>query len=363
MTTATLIASAALEVTFGCDLLDSSDQLVEDISDSLRLDGSSISRNMNANIHGTCILNISEEFSWHSQRVRPWVTLVDQRTGETQKWNLGVYLCETPARVAGESPQTFYLEGYDKLVLLQSPVGSTYTVAAGTSYVTAVGDVLTAAGISGYIIDTSSAATVADEKVWPLHEDNTWLRVVNDLLGAIGYRAIYVDRDGVFRSEAYVAPSGRTPVWAYDSTAANTIVEDGLLTESDLWQIPNRWVFYRDDPNITLPSEGAGIYTVVNQSDGPTSIDQRGRTITRVVPLDVANQTALVTRGSSIVEQDRQPLVHLDFSTSVNPLHWHGESFTMTSPELGLTADVFSEQEWSIRFDGVMRHKGRKAVI
>jgi hypothetical protein len=357
-----IIRAAALEVDVGLELLDADDTFLDDISEWLQPVGSSISRANLATIHGTCRLRLSQTLMWHSHRLRPYITLTDA-AGNTQTWALGVYLPETPRRVAGEFPQTYLAEGYDKLVVLNTPIGVTYSLLSGATYVTAVEELLEAAGETHYNIDQSSTLTLPSDRTWPIDEQHTFLSVINELLSAIGYRGLWVDRNGYYRSVPYVAPSLRAPIWDYDTGAIDTIMHDGAVEESDLFTVPNRWVFIRDDPTQDLPTDGAGIYTVTNAADGPGSIAERGRIITRIVRMEAANQASLETQGSALVERDRQSLIHLDWVTSPNPLHWHAETVRVTATELGLTTALFSEQAWSLAFGNArMTHRARRVV-
>lgn len=360
-----LIRSPALLVTAGLELLDADDHLIGDISDWLEPAGSSVTRNNLAVIHGSCHLNIAQDLNWQSQRLRPYVTITDLTTGIALTWPLGVYLPETPRRTAGESPQMFTVEGYDKLVVLNTPIGATYSLDAATPYVAAVETLIEAAGETAYHIDqTAATKTLASSQMWLIDEQHTYLSVINELLAAVGYRALWVDRTGVYRSVPYTAPSARSVTWRYDTAHPATIMRPGTIAESDLFTVPNRWVFIRDDPTDELPAPGNGLYIVSNQSDGPGSIDQRaGRVISRIVRLEAADQTTLETRGDALVEADRQPAVTLDWSTSPNPLHWHADTIKVTSAELGITNALFSEQSWSFPLDGSdMTHHARKVV-
>jgi hypothetical protein len=352
------VASAELVVAAGLELLDSSDALIEDISDDLDPFGSTVQRGNLKKIHGFCKLRIARDLVWSSQRLKPYLTLTDL-DGASLRYDLGVYLPETPTRVAGESPQTFMVDGYDKLTILDTPRAASYEAASGAGVIATVETLL--AGESHAIDQTEVGRTLPSQRVWPLDVKSTTLAIINDLLLSIGYRGLYADRLGTFRSEPWQSPTVKAPVYAYD-TDLDTIVFDGMTEETDLFDVPNKWVFVRNDPAQALPTEGAGIYTVTNQSDGITSVDARGRIIVSVEKIDAADQASLVARGDRISEEDRQPTTALTFDSGPNPVHWHAEALTMTADELGLTAVAFSELSWVLPLNGdPMRHVCRKA--
>lgn len=355
-----IIQSTSLEITPGLELLATDDTLIADISDDL-LSGV-VSRNNDADIHGTCRLRISRTLNWHNQRLRPYLTLTDLTTGASARFDLGIYLPETPTRVTGESVATFDVEGYDKLVLLDTPHGIAYTVPAETRILDAVQGLLEERGFTHSLDPTSSTVALA-ARSWPLDERNTTLRIINELLSSISYTPLFVDRTGAFCSKPALPLEGQAPVWHYDTTSPRTIVGQEVSEEIDLFAIPNRWIFVRDDPAQAAPVEGDGIYTVLNATDGPTSIAERGRVITRLVRLDAADQTALIAQGNAIVRDDRQPLAIMRFTGVPNPLHWHDDAITFTAPELGLEAVSFGEQSWSLPLDGSdMTHVVRRTV-
>lgn len=362
LTQAQVIRSSSLVFSAGLELLDSTDTLIKDISDDFL--GGSVSHNNTSRIHGSAKLRIAAPYNWNNQRLRPYVTLTDSVSGDSYRWDLGIYLPETPRRSIGLTPAIFDIEAYGKLIILDTPYGSTYRVAAGAGYIATIETILSSLGLSSTLDQTAAASTLPAERIWPLDEKVTYLSIINDLLAAIGYNPLYADRSGAYRSEPYVAPSGRSPIFTYSTSADDSVVVlGGLEEESDLFDIPNVWVFVNNDPTLTLPTEGNGIYTVTNQSSGITSIDGRGRTKRRIVRLDAADQAALVSQGDRIVQEDKQPSSHVKLRSSPNPTHWHDDLVTVTAPEISLSGTKFVELGWTLPLDGSpMEHILRKVV-
>lgn len=356
MSLASVVQSLDIEIQAGLELLDSSDALISDISEWLLPSGADVSHDNTALIHGSCRLLVSEPLLWESQRVRPYVWLTDQLTGESYRWDLGIFLLDTPARITGSTPAQYRVEGYDKLVILESPHGASYSLDSGALVLAAVEALIdAAAGAGQHSIDQTAAAVTAPVTyTWLLDDGVTTLTIINELLASIGYVSLYADRQGQFRSAPYVPPTQAAPAVAYDAGDPQTTVAEGATFTEDLFSVPNRWVFIRDqpDPSETLPSEGDGIYTVLNQSDGPTSIDSRGRVLTEVVRLAAADQASLVVQGDKHVAQSRRPLQALVVKTSPDPRLWHQDVVTISDPELGLAATPFISQQWRLPLDG-----------
>lgn len=338
----------------GLELLDNTNTLIGDISDDLQ--GGYIEHDSFRKVAGTCNLSIERELQWHNQRVRPYVTVSADINGTTESYtyNMGVYVLDTPARVLSESPQVFNVVGYDLTSLLDTPRGATYELASGSSYLTAVDALLTEFGFTDYNIDqTQAAATTPSRFIWSIDERNTYLKIINDLLLGVGYLELYADRNGTLQAIPFDFPQDKTAVWSYDTQSENTIVSENVTAETDLHDIPNKWVFIRDDPSQALPTEGAGIYTVTNQSSGITSIDQRGYTKTAIHRIETAyTQTELQITGDRVKDRESQPQTTAELRVGPNPVHFHYEVITLNAPEIGVGNDKFLVLNWTFSLNG-----------
>lgn len=348
--------SPDLSMEAGAELLDLDLNVIEDISNDL-LDGE-VRRSNYATLHGSASLQLSRELSWGRAIVRPYTTLSDGRNAA--RFNLGAYFTNTPARALGSKPLVFDVDCYDLLHALATPTGESYSVAAGESYLSAVESILVQQGFTRYLIDPSrSTVTLPSAKVWPLDENTTWLVVVNDLLLAIGYRGIWTDWDGVIRCEAYTNSAERNVEWTYDAGQFTSMLAPNRLVTRDFYSAPNRWVVIRNN-NVegSTPVEGDGIYTYVNEFEGETSVEARnGRTITRILKVDAADQTALIARAQEAIESDTITPQYIEAETAPNPLHWHFDKLLINDPEIGINVAVL-ESEWTLPLLGpMMAHK------
>lgn len=344
-----LLAGDNVSFDIAAELYDADETFLLDITDDVRPAGQ-VTHNNFRTIHSTVQMQVSRELQWGNQRIKLYWSIIDG-DGEIRV-PLGVYLLSTPETAAGETPKTWTVDGFDKLEVLAHPHGTTYRAAAGDAYLTLVEDLITAAGESAVLLDLTLSATVLpSDRVWPLDEQTTTLNIINDLLAAVGYRGLWVDQDGNYRSEPYVAASSRPTEWTYSADSADTMVGMGRTSSADFFDTPNRWVFVNDDPAQDFPVEGDGVYTVLNQSDGATSIDERGRTITRVVKLSAASQSALETQGDRMVERDKRIVTRVSLQVSPNPLHLHFDVVKLVDAELSVSG-AFQVHEWSLPLDG-----------
>jgi len=362
MTDNLYMTSKGLKVTAGLDLLDSDNTFIEEFGDNFQPKGSSVRRSTIMTLNGTAKLNVTKPVNWENQRLRPHITLEDLETSTTQKWNLGVYLPEVPKRTAAQTPQLYTVGCYDVLSVLNVPYGKSHTVTAGTSYVTAATALLDASGEPYSMDQVYASVTLAEDRTWPIDQQNTTLKIINDLINPLGYINLYSDRDGRLTARNWGSPGHSPLVATYDTTSSSISF---LREKVDLFNVPNKWVFIRDDPELSTPSEGAGIYTTVNQSDGVSSIDSRHRTITKVERIDASSQSALVALGDQIVDEDMRPIQKLIMTTAPNPDHWHDSVFAVNAPELGLTGtERFVQISWNMPLDGdLMTHDAKKGYI
>jgi len=350
-----LIESESIEVVAGLELVDAAGDPVNggDLSDRLVSDQSAVERNNFAEIHGSCRLRIQGAIDWGAARVRPFMTILDEETGVEARFDLGVYLLDTPVRVIGSSPEEFDVEGYDLLAILDAPVGATYTTDAAVNVVAEVESILDAVGAGTPHLIASSDAVTATARTWPLDETTTWLRIVNDHLLSIGHRGLWADWHGRYRSEPQVSPADRDPEWTYDADSVTTIVGDDRAVTAEFHNAPNRWVGYIDNPAVGIAEPStSGVYERVNEFDGPTSIEGRGgRTITKVKRLEAVDDDALAAQVDAIVDQDLRPDLGIEFKAGPNPLHWHLDVVGYRDVAVGppLKAPV---HKWQLPLDG-----------
>lgn len=342
-----LLHTPHLTVSAGLDLLDVDLTWVADISDDLV--SGSVARNLNATIHGTCSLRITRELRWGVDLVRPFMVLSDGAV--SVRFNTGVYCPTTPDRVIGETPETWEVQGADRLHLLNEPVGAEYTVAAGTTYRAAAEAVFAAADLTGYLIEGAAAdATLPTGKTWLLvgidqaDPDQTttpvtWLRILNDLQRQWNGRAVYCDAEGRFRLEAYREPSTRAPDFTFDADTSETIVGEQRRIVGDVWAIPNRWIFrWTNAPEGTATADLS--YAVDNLADGITSQSVRGRIKRAVIDYEAASRSALVALGDARVARDLRSMTRYELPIGPFPCAGHADVYQYRDAAAGVDRKV-----------------------
>lgn len=200
--------------------------------------GATVEFNMHATIRGGGSVNIvdaGESVNWLTARLQP--VHIDMETGVETPW--GVFLPVIPEIAYTPTGRTWRGKLLDKTHILHMwKMSSSYTVTAGTVITGAVGDLLALAGQTRVAV-TESARTLSGTMVW--EPGTSVLRIVNDLLDAANYRALWVDRVGVFHVDPYVLPKDRPRVAVFEQGADATHVGAWTLAQ-DVTSIPNHVV-------------------------------------------------------------------------------------------------------------------------
>ena len=341
---------------FRYELLDGEGSYIGDLDG---VQSASINLNSLAEIHRTARFTLRDtgEVNFLADRVRPYIRL-RMADGGWAEWPQGVFLLSTPPRRVGATGAvTREVEAYDLLqVLADDKLEDRLTVAAGTNYIAAVGAQLDAAGLAARNL-TATDLVLPAGRDWPGGTGR--LRVINDLLGAINYRPLWMDELGQAIAQPYVSPADRAPEYAYRDDAQSVLlpeVEQGL----DLFAVPNKWVLVVSEPDR---DPMVSTYTNTNAAS-PTSTVSRGRTIVdyrdRQEAADQATLDALAARvafeASQVYEQGR-------FDTGIMPMHSHGDVLTLSYSRLGLN-HKYLETSWGLelRAGARMQHQARRVV-
>lgn len=331
-----------------------------DLTSDLIEEGSYVQWHARTGVHRSCRLQLTRKLDWHTAVIQPTMTITTPAGTLTR--SLGFFFPQRPRRdIDGSDTEQIAVTGYDRLELLNTPIGRTVTVSAGNTYLDAVVDLIVeidpANDPSDLILLDQAAATVTldADRIWSVDRRHTYLSVINGLLLAVGYRALWVDTDGYYRIERYLDPSTRAPEWTYDTTApTTTIVHPQRSQQADWWDVPNRWIIVRDRPSAGVASgtDGTdGRLVVVNQSDGPTSIDARNGVVRNaIVTVDAADADSLATQAIDIVAEAQQIIYRRALTVEPNPMHSHLDLLDLVDDDLGsgraLTVD------WTLPLDG-----------
>lgn len=238
-----------------------------------------------------------QDIDWLNVRIRITAHLA---TGATK--TVGVWVPAAPVENWTSTGRTWEVELLDKNSILDQDIPTgvndvvvAYSVAAGANVMSAVKSIITGVGEAVPLLpDTTDV--LASTMTWDLGV--TRLQIVNDLLEAIGYASLWVDDEGQYRTQPYVSPKDRVPVYQDLQPLVHgptSLMSPEWQRDRDIYAIPNRYVAVAQGDGTT---EGLiGVATNMDP-DSPFSYPARGRWITRVsTGLEATSQEAIDARA------------------------------------------------------------------
>lgn len=180
---------------------------------------------------------------------------------------------------------------------------------------------------------------------------DVWGTVCNTLLENVGYGPVWVDLDGMYRTEPAYSETDITPEWRY---VAGSPMVTAATVESVLQEVPNQIRFLAAN-GPSLVEEGNGLVTLSNTDQGPASIVQRGVVVPVTLTYQVEDQEALERVAAS--EAQRYFAgggVRLSMAVALNPLHDDRDVVEVAKPRVGLpTLAPYAVTEWSLHLGTV----------
>ncbi|CAM4187008.1 hypothetical protein L1N85_11450 [Paenibacillus alkaliterrae] len=370
-------------IAFRYDLLDSQSKFKSGLTNVL---SGTVSNNALADIKRTARFSLRDDgaINFLSDRIKPYVRLwippgrilarhyaflqasqpflyqtiqESPEAGGWIEWPLGVFMLSTPVRRSQDSGAVIRdIEAYDQAqILREDKVTSQYFVAAGINYVTAVKTLLDGASIAAQNL-TPSSRTLPVDREWP--GGTPKLEIINELLAALNYDALYFDEDGVAVARPYVTPDQRASEYVYADDAESVIfpeVEETL----DLFNVPNKFVLVVSQPDRPVLKS---VYTNSNPSSMTSSIS-RGRTIVDYLQVDAADQATLDSLAQTAAIKASQVYQTVTLQTAIMPQHSYNDVFSLRFSALGIDAK-YEEIGWSmaLKAGGQMRHTIRRIV-
>lgn len=224
-------------------------------------------------------------------------------------FSLGVFLPARYQDIRKDGTRNGSVTLLDKLTILdQDKVESVYSAAAGSNLIIKVEDIIASTGELRMSIQPSSA-TARTASVWPAGTSK--LTIINALLEAAGYSALWVDHQGIFRANPYIAPADRPIMWDFaggpDSTTADEYGED-----FDAHAIPNRFLCVSGGTDDTDALVGVAENT---DPESPYSYQSRRRWITSVEEgVQAADQSVVDQLARRKLLDSATPAVRMDLA-------------------------------------------------
>lgn len=245
------------------------------------------------------------------------------------------------------------------LVLAQDQPTETYSLPAGTPIVETVIGIITGLGETR-IVAEPSPLTLPVARSYPVDEDTSWMRIINDLLSVANYRAVWCDRDGQYRLSPYrPAGPGDAPLWTF-AYGPGALYMPRWSESEDWMSVPNRVICTTQGD-----STAAGLRSVAtnNNPDSKYSVPRRGRIITRKeIGVEAADQASLDGYTLRRLESLTTSVTNASVTTAPVPL-WTGDRVDLVTPSRpGPVACVSSSWSLEMTAGALMDHQWREGV-
>lgn len=258
---------------------------------------------------------------WLSDEVQPCLII------NGTEHPLGLFRLVTPSNDDNGVTEYVRVETYDRCWRVQqTKTESLVFFAAGTLYIDAIEQLLTAAGIETVLATPSNAVLSNDREDWDIGADH--LTIVNQLLDEIGYKSLWFNAWGAAILEPKSVPEEseiKHVLYALDpdSDQANlpedaiTEILPGLSRESDLYDAANVFIVVCANPD----KSGIMMATAENNNpQSPLSIQRLGRRVVRKVQVDnIPDQPALQAYADRLRDESMWAGETIQTSTALLP--------------------------------------------
>lgn len=265
-------------------LLDERGELVRELEGAS--DGS-LAFNMDATVRcgGTVDLADADGVDWLHSLIRPVWSCTSG--GESVEVPFGVYVpvVGERRRRGGRETTTFRL--LDVTCRLDDACPDYVHVPAGAQVVATARAFAAQQGLHRLRV-TDSQETLKAGLTWP--PGTPWRTVVNELLRAAGYAAVWADRHGQVVVEPYVPPNRRAVARIFRHGSTSIISADSTAFDK-MNNVPNRVVTVGRSADVDAPSP-VGQAVNINPAD-PLSYPRLGRWVTRVFTEDATEKAVL----------------------------------------------------------------------
>lgn len=254
------------------------------------------------------------DIDWASDRVRVWWEVEG-----VEPWPLATMLLDRAVRQESATGTRWRVDLLDKLTVFAQEEMGTISYPSGAHPTDIVAALIAGAGESAIML-TASDEALTTGLTWVSDDRPTRLRIINDLLAAIGYRGVYADGLGQYIIEPYAPPQDRSPVWTFQE-GEWAIHSPSWTRTQDGHDVINR---------LRCLSQASGDETaleVVVTNDNPHSpysTVSRGRVISRTdTGIEVTSLAALTSIAQQRLLAASSPTARLDISHAPLPLPVH----------------------------------------
>ncbi len=301
--------------------------------------------------------------------------VVETRDGSTASWTsfpMGLYFFASPAGTLRPTYSDWKLVGRSpEAVLALSSAYQGYSVAAGTGALAAARQILIDRGVpSGRIDFPPTDVTLANAMFFdPIAdpEGSRWLRIVNAILNAGGFYAVYCDARGLFKTHKIEDFARKAANVSYDRSWV-VGVEGGPPEVEEAYddeRFANRVVVYSGNPSISPPWVGVAEN---HDPESPGSIENLGRVVQKepIVLQSITSQAAADAVARAELAKASARARKLTLRTLPDPRRGPREVYQIdlsTSAEGVLVDGTWTVEGWKLPLDlSEMEHTVTRTV-
>lgn len=272
---------------------------------------------------------------------------------------LGVFAAAVVSDQSGATSIEQHIEAYDRCWRVKDNYTETIlSLPAGTNYLAAVKQLLTAAGI-GSVIETPTAQTLTETREdWDV--GTSFLKIINDLLGEINYKQLWFNAQGAAVLEPASVPTVENIQHTLDAGDVRSLMLPENERQTDVYSAPNVFLCICSNPD----KDAAMTAIAVNDNpQSPLSTVRRGRRITSVETVDnVASQEELDEYAARKRNESVYAGETISVTTALLPGYGVDDITALSLPEL--TA-ICKERRWQMELTpgGAMKHVLERVVI
>lgn len=287
-----------------------------------------------------------------TDHIRPYVIL------DGKEHPLGEFVVTTVKDLYSESGAArTEIEAYDLAYLVKRrTLEERIFLAAGTKYTDAVQALLLESGLEKILCESNDATLATDREDWELGE--SYLTVVNQLLGEINYNSLWIDLEGNARLSRYHPPDAASIRHTYRNDAFSLLGGE-TASELDVYQKYNVFRAVVSNPDYDVPLTAV---SVNDDPNSPLSVMRLGRIAAPVERLsNIADQAELQTYVDNCKAKSMIATETITFITAILPTHEVGDVVALQNKALD---GIYEETEWALplSYDETMSHKARRVT-
>lgn len=302
------------------------------------------------------------EVDWVSDEIKPVLSIDGEESA------LGILMPASITNSKDQTTKTVNLQAFDRCWRLRdTKVENNLYIEAGTLYLDAIEELLTAAGIPTVLRTDSDAVLAEAREDW--QAGASYLSIINQLLAEINYKQLWFNSEGSAILEPKMLPTANNikHVFTDKKTDPRNRLEVGLIKISpimtrltDIYSVPNVFICICSNAD---KSSGMSAMAENRNPQSPLSISRRGRRIVSVVNVkNIASQSALQSYANNLLAESMISGETVNIETVLLPGFGVDDPVAIAAEEVD---GICVEKSWQMELQpgGRMTHTLERVVL